>query len=63
MEANGAKETTPKWVKKDYAFLDLLQAPVFVVDADKKVLYANQGFADDRAFDRFPDQSGGKWGG
>jgi methyl-accepting chemotaxis protein len=46
MEANGAKETTPKWVKKDYAFLDLLQAPVFVVDADKKVLYANQGFAD-----------------
>jgi methyl-accepting chemotaxis protein len=46
MEASGAKETTPKGGKKDYLFLDLIQDPAFVVDTDKKVLYANQGFAD-----------------
>jgi methyl-accepting chemotaxis protein len=46
MEANGEKEMAPKGGKKDYTFLDLIQDPAFVVDVDKKVLYANQGFAD-----------------
>jgi PAS domain S-box-containing protein len=46
MEASVAKETTPKGGKKDYSFLDLIQDPAFVVDADKKVIYANEAFAD-----------------
>ena len=46
MEASGVKETAPKGGKKDYTLLDLIQDPAFVVDKDKKVLYANEAFAD-----------------
>ena len=46
MEAGAAKETALKGEKKDYSFLDLIQNPAFVVDVDKKVLYANEGFLD-----------------
>jgi PAS domain S-box-containing protein len=45
-EASVVKENTYKTGKKDYAFLDLFQCPTFVVDTDKKVLYANEAFAD-----------------
>ena len=45
MEANSVKETAPKGGKKDYALLDLIQDPTFVVDTDKKVIYANETFA------------------
>ena len=46
MEASSVKETAPKGGKKDYTLLDLIQDPAFVVDKDKKVLYANEAFAD-----------------
>ena len=45
MEANSVKETAPKGGKKDFALLDLIQDPAFVVDTDKKVVYANETFA------------------
>ncbi|MGD0152549.1 MAG: PAS domain-containing protein, partial [Thermacetogeniaceae bacterium] len=44
MEASGVKEIIPKGGKKDYAFLDLIQDSAFVVDTDKKVIYANEAF-------------------
>ncbi len=46
MEASGVKETAPKGGKKDYTLLDLIQSPTFIVDKDKKVIYANEAFAD-----------------
>jgi methyl-accepting chemotaxis protein len=46
MEASGVKETAPKGGRKDYTFLELIQDPAFVVDMNKKVIYANEAFAD-----------------
>ncbi len=46
METNSATETTIKGGKKDFSVLDLIHGPVFAVDMDKKVIYANEALAD-----------------
>ena len=46
MEASDVKQTAPKSGRKDYTFLELIQDPAFVVNMDKKVIHANEAFAD-----------------